>query len=129
MWVQGLPPGYPGGISSSRRSASLFACHGGSMTSRAANPCRRRRSLGRAGSVAPSQTPRYSPATRTAHDADKRNFRGPMTAILMLLGTLIVTFWVSRALLAALRRTSLTAAQQLLVGHAASLLLIGLFVY
>ena len=52
-----------------------------------------------------------------------------MTAILMLLGTLIVTFWVSRALLAALRRTSLTAAQQLLVGHAASLLLIGLFVF
>ncbi|MEO7680795.1 MAG: hypothetical protein ABIS14_08910 [Sphingomonas sp.] len=52
-----------------------------------------------------------------------------MTAILTLLGTLIVTFWVSRALLAALRRTSLTARQQLLIGHAASLLLIGLFVF
>lgn len=52
-----------------------------------------------------------------------------MTAITTLLGTLIVTFWVSRALLAALRRTTLTARQQLLVGHAASLALIGLFVF
>lgn len=52
-----------------------------------------------------------------------------MTAILTLLGTLIVTFWVSRAFLAALRRTSLTAMQRLLIGHAASLLLIGLFVF
>lgn len=52
-----------------------------------------------------------------------------MTAIITLLGTLIVTFWVSRGLLAALRRTTLTAQQQLLVGHAASLALIGLFVF
>jgi hypothetical protein len=51
-----------------------------------------------------------------------------MTAILLLLGTLILTFWVSRAFLAVLRRTSLPVKQQLLVGHAASLALIGLFV-
>jgi hypothetical protein len=51
-----------------------------------------------------------------------------MTAILLLLGTLILTFWVSRAFLAVLRRTSLPAKQQLLLGHAASLASIGLFV-
>jgi hypothetical protein len=51
-----------------------------------------------------------------------------MTAILSLLGTLILTFWVSRAFLAVLRRTSLSVRQQLLLGHAASLALIGLFV-
>ena len=51
-----------------------------------------------------------------------------MNVILMLLGTLILTFWVSRAFLTALRFTSLTVKQQLLLGHAASLALIGLFV-
>jgi len=52
-----------------------------------------------------------------------------MTAILTALGVLILTFWVSRAFLAALRRTTLSMKQQLLLGHAASLLLIGLFVF
>lgn len=51
-----------------------------------------------------------------------------MTAILMFLGTLILTYWVSRALLAALGRTSLPVKQRLLLGHAASLALIGIFV-
>ncbi len=52
-----------------------------------------------------------------------------MTGLLTSLGVLILTFWVSRAFLAALRRTSLTRKQQLLLGHAASLVLIGLFVF
>lgn len=51
-----------------------------------------------------------------------------MTAILNFLGTLLLTFWVSRGFLAGLRHTSLSARQQLLLGHAASLLLISLFV-
>jgi hypothetical protein len=51
-----------------------------------------------------------------------------MSALIMPLGVLLLTFWVSRVFLAALRRTSLPVAQQLLIGHAASLILIGIFV-
>lgn len=47
---------------------------------------------------------------------------------MLLVGTLIPTFWISRVLLALLRRTSLPAKQQFLLGHAASLLLLAIFV-
>ena len=52
-----------------------------------------------------------------------------MSGLLTSLGVLILTFWVSRAFLAALRRTNLNMKQQLMLGHAASLVLIGLFVF
>ena len=51
-----------------------------------------------------------------------------MSALFIPLGVLLLTFWVSRAFLAVLRRTSLPVKQQLLVGHAASLALIGIFI-
>lgn len=52
-----------------------------------------------------------------------------MSALLLPIGVLILTFWVSRAFLTVLRRTTLTPTQRLLIGHAGSLALIALFVF
>jgi hypothetical protein len=50
-----------------------------------------------------------------------------MPSLLLPLGVLLTTFWVSRGFLAILRRTSLNALQRLLLGHAASIILLSVF--
>lgn len=50
-----------------------------------------------------------------------------MPSLLLPLGVLLTTFWVSRGFLAIFRRTSLNAVQRLLFGHAASIVLLSVF--
>ncbi len=50
-----------------------------------------------------------------------------MPSLLLPLGVLLTTFWVSRGFLALLRRTGLNALQRLLLAHAASIVLLSAF--
>jgi hypothetical protein len=50
-----------------------------------------------------------------------------MPSLLLPLGVLLTTFWVSRGFLAIFRRTSLNRVQRLLLGHAASIVLLSAF--
>ncbi|MEG3146069.1 hypothetical protein U1839_15540 [Sphingomonas sp. RT2P30] len=50
-----------------------------------------------------------------------------MPSLLLPLGVLLTTFWVSRGFLALLRRTGLNALQRLLLAHAASIVLLAAF--